>query len=176
MTQPEVIVRFPPSPTGYLHIGGARTAIFNWLFAQKTGGKMVLRIEDTDTERSSADLIQGILDGLNWLGITWDVGPYYQSQYIQEHIAAARKLLEQGHAYKCFCTPEELEKQREQAMKGKTSVLYDGACSRLTPAEIAAKEAAGLPHVIRLKIPRDRGAVVFNDLVYGTIEKKHEDL
>jgi glutamyl-tRNA synthetase len=176
MTQQEVIVRFPPSPTGYLHIGGARTAIFNWLFAQKTGGKMVLRIEDTDTERSSADMIQGIIDGLNWLGITWDVGPYYQSQYIQEHIAAARKLLELGHAYKCFCTPEELEKKREQALKGKTSVMYDGACSRLTPAEIATKEAAGLPYVIRLKIPRDHGAVIFHDLVYGTIEKKHEDL
>jgi glutamyl-tRNA synthetase len=176
MNQQEVIVRFPPSPTGYLHIGGARTAIFNWLYAQKTGGKLVLRIEDTDAERSSADMIQGIIDGLNWLGITWDVGPYYQSQYIQEHIAAARKLLELGHAYKCFCTPEELEKKREQGLKGKTSVLYDGACRSLTSQEIAAKEAAHLPYVIRLKVPRDGGAVVFHDLVYGTIEKKHEDL
>ncbi|MBW2491839.1 MAG: glutamate--tRNA ligase, partial [Deltaproteobacteria bacterium] len=100
----DVIVRFAPSPTGYLHIGGARTAIFNWLFAQKTGGKLILRIEDTDAERSTEESIKGIVDGLKWLGITWDEGPYFQSQFIREHLAASQKLLQSGHAYKCFCT------------------------------------------------------------------------
>ncbi len=100
----DVIVRFAPSPTGYLHIGGARTAIFNWLFAQKTGGKLILRIEDTDAQRSTEESIQGIVDGLKWLGITWDEGPYFQSQFIHEHLAASRKLLESGHAYMFFCT------------------------------------------------------------------------
>ena len=95
----EIIVRFAPSPTGYLHIGGARTAIYNWLFAKKTGGRLILRIEDTDTERSTEESIQGIVDGLKWLGVTWDEGPYFQSKYIQEHIAAAQRLLESGHAY-----------------------------------------------------------------------------
>jgi len=104
----EIIVRFAPSPTGYLHIGGARTAIFNWLFAQKTGGKLILRIEDTDAERSTEESIQGIIESLKWLGITWDEGPYFQSRFIKEHLAAARKLLESGHAYKWFCTKEEL--------------------------------------------------------------------
>ena len=102
----EVIVRFPPSPTGYLHIGSARTALFNWLFAQKTGGKLILRIEDTDVERSTEESIQGIIEGLKWLGITWDEGPYFQSRFINEHLEAAQKLLESGHAYKCFCTKE----------------------------------------------------------------------
>ncbi|MBW2193182.1 MAG: glutamate--tRNA ligase, partial [Deltaproteobacteria bacterium] len=102
----EVIVRFPPSPTGYLHIGGARTAIYNWLYAQKTGGKFILRIEDTDAERSSVESIQGIIESLEWLGITWDEGPYFQSRFINEHLGAARQLLDSGHAYKCFCTKE----------------------------------------------------------------------
>ena len=111
----EVRVRFPPSPTGYLHIGGARTAIYNWLFVQKTGGKLILRIEDTDAERSTEESIQGILDGLTWLGITWDEGPYSQSDYADEHRQAAEKLLVSGHGYKCFCTPELLERKREVA-------------------------------------------------------------
>ena len=104
----QVVVRFAPSPTGYLHIGGARTAIFNWLYAEKMGGKLVLRIEDTDVERSTEDSIKGIIEGLTWLGITWDEGPYFQSQFIEDHKAAAQKLLESGHAYRCFCTKEEL--------------------------------------------------------------------
>jgi len=106
---PNVVVRFPPSPTGYLHIGGARTAIFNWLFAQKTAGKFILRIEDTDIQRSTEASIQGILESLKWLGITWDEGPYFQSDFIKDHLAAAQKLVETGDAYKCFCTKDDIE-------------------------------------------------------------------
>jgi len=111
----KVRTRFPPSPTGYLHIGGARTAIFNWLFAQKTGGKLILRIEDTDAERSSEESLLGIIESLKWLGITWDEGPYFQSQFIKEHVAAAQQLVESGHAYKWFCTKERLDRKRKEA-------------------------------------------------------------
>jgi glutamyl-tRNA synthetase len=172
----EVIVRFAPSPTGYLHIGGARTAIFNWLFAQKTGGKLILRIEDTDAERSTEESIQGIINSLKWLGINWDEGPYFQSQFIREHQAAARKLLESGHAYKCFCEKEELERKRQAALKQKKDLKYDGTCRRLTPDQVAEKEAAGIPFTIRMKVPRGQGSVSFEDTVYGTIEYKYEDI
>ena len=137
----DVVVRFAPSPTGYLHIGGARTAIFNWLFAQKTGGKMILRIEDTDEERSSEDSIRGIIDGLKWMGIQWDEGPYFQSQFIQDHLAAAQKLLVSGHAYKCFCAKQLLDQKREEAREKKADLQYDGTCRKLKPKEIAEKEA-----------------------------------
>lgn len=172
----EVRLRFAPSPTGYLHIGGARTAIYNWLYAQKTGGKLILRIEDTDAERSTEESIQGIIDGLEWLGVTWDEGPYFQSQFGEEHRAAAQKLLESGRAYKCFCTREELEQKRERAREQKLDFSYDGTCRDLSPAEVAAKEAAGLPYTIRLRVPDGDGAVVFEDLVYGRIEKKYADI
>ncbi len=172
----DVIVRFPPSPTGYLHIGGARTAIFNWLFAQKTGGKLILRIEDTDAERSSEESIKGIIESLKWLGIAWDEGPYFQSQFVQEHVAAAHKLVKSGHAYKCFCTIEELEQKREEARKEKTPLQYDGACRNLAPEEIAKKEEAKIPYTIRLKVPRGEGSVIFEDIVYGFIEKRYEDI
>ena len=172
----EVIVRFAPSPTGYLHIGGARTAIFNWLFAQKTGGKLILRIEDTDAERSTEESIQGIINSLKWLGINWDEGPYFQSQFIHEHQAAAHKLLESGHAYKCFCTKEDLDRKRQAALKQKQDLKYDGTCRRLTPDQVAEKEAAGIPFTIRMKVPRSQGSVSFEDTVYGTIEYKYEDI
>lgn len=172
----DVIVRFPPSPSGYLHIGGARTAIFNWLFAQKTGGKFILRIEDTDAERSSEESIHGIIDGLKWLGITWDEGPYFQSRFIKEHVAAAHRLLESGYAYRCFCTKERLDQKREEALKKKASLLYDGACRRLTAGEIVEKEAAGAPYTIRFKVPRGEGFVGFSDIVYGIVEKRYEDI
>ena len=116
----EVRVRFPPSPTGYLHIGSARTALYNWLYAKKTGGKLVLRIEDTDAERSTQESIDGILDGMKWLGLDWDEGPYFQTQFDAEHKAAAQKLLESGDAYKCFCTKEELDVKREAAREAKS--------------------------------------------------------
>jgi glutamyl-tRNA synthetase len=175
MTQ-EVIVRFPPSPTGYLHIGGARTAIFNWLFAKKTGGKLILRIEDTDVERSTEESIKGIIESLKWLGITWDEGPYFQSHFIKEHQAAAHKLLETGHAYRCFCTKEKLDGKREEALKRKGSLHYDGTCRNLKPEEISEKEAAGIPYTIRLKVPQAEGSVCFEDIVYGFIEKKYKDI
>lgn len=172
----EVVVRFAPSPTGYLHIGGARTAIFNWLFAKKRGGKLILRIEDTDVERSSEDSIQGIIDSLKWLGVTWDEGPYFQSHFIADHLEAAQKLLESGDAYKCFCTKEDLEQRREMARRQKGSLQYDGTCRGLSPDEIAEKEASGKPFTVRLKVPRGEGAVRFNDIVYGGIEKRYDDL
>ena len=116
-------VRFAPSPTGYLHVGGARTALFNWLYARRHGGTFVLRIEDTDVERSSADMVTGILDGLRWLGLTWDEGPevggphapYFQAQRLDTYRDAARRLVDDGHAYACFCSAELLRQERERA-------------------------------------------------------------
>ncbi len=172
----EIRTRFPPSPTGYLHIGGARTAIFNWLFTQKMEGKLILRIEDTDEERYSEESIQGIIASLKWLGVTWDEGPYFQSQFIDEHVGAAQRLVESGHAYKCFCTKEVLEEKREEARKKKADLQYDGTCRNLTPGEIKDKEAAGVPYTIRLKVPRGEGFVSFEDIVYGIIEKRFEDI
>ncbi len=172
----KVRTRFPPSPTGYLHIGGARTAIFNWLFAQKTGGKLILRIEDTDVERSSEEAVQGIIESLKWLGITWDEGPYFQSQFINDHVVAARKLVTSGHAYKCFCGKEELDRKREEARKKRVHLQYDGTCRNMTLRKIRDKEAAGLPYTIRFKVPRGEGLVRFEDVVYGGIEKRYEDI
>ncbi len=173
----EVRVRFPPSPTGYLHIGGARTAIYNWLFARKHNGTLVLRIEDTDAERSTRESIEGIIDGLTWLGIDWDEGPYFQSEHADEHMAAAQRLLETGHAYKCFCTKEELEAKREAARAAKTGdYRYDKTCRRLTPEEVAAKEAAGQPYVVRFKVPEEPGGIRFHDVVYGDIERAYDDI
>ncbi|MDA8164450.1 MAG: glutamate--tRNA ligase [Desulfobacteraceae bacterium] len=172
----EVRVRFPPSPTGYLHIGGARTAIYNWLFARKHGGKLVLRIEDTDAERSTQESIQGIIDGLTWLGIDWDEGPYFQTAHAAEHVAAANRLLAESKAYKCFCTKEELEAKREAALAAKADYKYDRTCRCLTPEESAAKEAAGMPFVIRFKVPDRPGTVAFDDKVYGVVERAYADI
>ncbi len=172
----DVRVRFAPSPTGYLHIGGARTALYNWLFARKHKGAFILRIEDTDTERSTQSSIDEILDGMRWLGIDWDEGPYYQSERIGKHQEAARKLLETGHAYKCFCTREELEAKRENALKEKTDNKYDGTCRNLSAEELKKREEQGMPYVVRFKTPQTDGSVVFEDAVYGTIEKRYADI
>ena len=172
----EIRLRFPPSPTGYLHIGGARTAIYNWLYAKKHNGKLILRIEDTDVERSTKESIDGIIDGLNWLGITWDEGPYFQSDHLSEHIAAARKLISTGHAYKCFCTKEDLDAKRQTAVAAKMTYQYDRTCLNLSPEAIARKEAENIPHVIRFKVPDGGGSVVFEDKVYGRIEKAYADI
>ncbi len=171
----EVRVRFAPSPTGYLHIGGARTAIFNWLFAKKHNGTFILRIEDTDVERSTEESIKGILEGLEWLGLDWDEGPYYQSQFSEDHKAAARRLLRDGYAYKCFCTKEELDAKREEAKKAKRAFKYDRKCRNMSSEEIAEKEAQGIPYVIRFKVPEE-GTLAFEDAVYGRIEKKLSDI
>jgi len=172
----EVRLRFPPSPTGYLHIGGARTAIYNWLYARKHNGKLLLRIEDTDVERSTKESIDGIIDGLNWLGIDWDEGPYFQSDHIQEHIAAAHKMIATGHAYKCFCSKEELDAKRQTAVAAKITYQYDRTCLKLNSEEIAQKESANTPYVIRFKVPAGDGRVTFEDKVFGSIEKAYKDI
>ena len=168
-------VRFAPSPTGYLHVGGARTALFNWLFARRSGGVFVLRIEDTDLERSSDEMIAGILDGLRWLGLDWDEGPivggphapYLQSERLDRHRAMADRLLAQGSAYYCYCKPEELKAKREAAEAASGGWIYDRTCLRLTPDEAAARERAGLPRAVRVKMPE--GETKFDDLVHGPI-------
>lgn len=170
------VVRFAPSPTGYLHIGGARTAVFNWLWARKTGGKFILRIEDTDAERSTAASVDGILESLTWLGLNWDEGPHFQSRFIEDHLAAADRLFAAGRAYRCYCTSADLEKRRNAARSSGDSWQYDGTCRRLSSDEAAAREAAGQPYTLRLKVPRNAGAVVFEDAVYGRIEKKYADI
>jgi len=172
----QVRVRFPPSPSGYLHIGGARTAIYNWLFARKHRGKLILRIEDTDAERTTAEAIDGIIDSLEWLGIDWDDGPYFQSDHAEEHMDVARKLLATGHAYKCFCPVEELEAKRQAAMAAKQTYQYDRACLHLTGAEVEEKERQGVPHVIRFRVPERDGAVVFHDKVYGAMERRYSEI
>ena len=172
----DVRVRFPPSPTGYLHIGGARTALINWLFAKKHNGKLILRIEDTDTERSTQESIDGILEGLRWLDLQWDEGPYFQTEFANEHVQAAQNLLASGNAYKCFCTKEELDKKRELALAQKTTVGYDGTCRNLTPEQVAAKEQQGIPYVIRFKVPKREGVLVYHDKVLGTIERAYSEI
>ncbi len=172
----EVRVRFPPSPTGYLHIGGARTALYNWLFARQHQGKLVLRIEDTDEERSSQASIEGIIDGLDWLGLDWDEGPYFQSDHAADHLAAAQRLLAADRAYKCFCTKEELEAKREQALAEKRDPGYDGSCRHLSAEEVAAREAAGQPAVIRFKVPKREGLLFYDDEVLGCIERAYSEI
>ncbi len=141
------------SPTGYLHLGGACTALYNWLWAQKTGGVFILRIEDTDVERSSKESVQEILDGLSWLGLDWDEGPYFQTENLPKHVEAAQKLLTSGHAYRCFCTREELEAQRKEAEAKKIAFMYDGRCRNLSHSQIEEKLKKGLPYVIRFRVP-----------------------
>jgi len=168
-------VRFAPSPTGYLHVGGARTALFNWLFARRTGGVFVLRIEDTDVERSSTDMVEGILDGLRWLGLDWDegpnidgpYGPYFQSARLDRYRAMADRLVASGHAYYCYCTPEELKARRDAAEQSSGGWKYDRTCCGLTPDDIAARERDGVPRAIRFKVPE--GTMQFEDLVHGPI-------
>lgn len=172
----ETRLRFPPSPTGYLHIGGARTALYNWLYARQTGGKLILRIEDTDVGRSTQESIQGILEGLEWLGIDFDEGPYFQTDFERDHIAAAWKLLETGAAYKCFCAKEELDAKREAALTAKKQLGYDRTCRNLSADEIAEKEAAGIPFVIRFKVPDRTGTIGYEDKVLGRIESDYSEI
>jgi len=172
----ETRLRFPPSPTGYLHIGGARTALYNWLYVKKTGGKLILRIEDTDADRSTKESIDGIVEGLTWLGLDWDEGPYFQTDFNADHQAAAKRLVSEGKAYKCFCSKEELERKREAALAAKADVGYDGTCRNLSPAEIEAREQAGEAPVIRFKVPDRSGKIGYDDKVLGRIESDYKEI
>jgi len=173
----QVRVRFAPSPTGYLHLGGARTALYNWLWARKTGGVFILRIEDTDIERSTAESLQEILDGLTWLGLDWDEGPFLQTANLAKHVEAAEKLLESGHGYRCFCSKEELEAQRKEAEARKVAFMYDGRCRDLSGDQIAERLSRGMPFVVRFRVPRDvQSVVTFDDAVFGRVEKRGSDI
>ncbi len=167
-------VRFAPSPTGYLHVGGARTALFNWLYARHTGGTLVLRIEDTDRERSTESHTQVILDGLGWLGIGWDEGPLFQGEYGPRHREEAERLLAEGKAYRCFCTREELEAQRTRAEAAGGAFRYDRRCSRLSDGERAERERAGAPFTIRFLLEDDE--IAWEDAVHGRISFQGRDL
>lgn len=159
-------LRFAPSPTGTLHVGGARTALFNWLLARNCGGKFVLRIEDTDQARSTQESVQVILDGMKWLGLDWDEGPFYQSQRMENYKAVARELVERGKAYPCFCSKTVLDAKREVAVKGNQPFVYDGTCRDLAADEVARRIAAGDEHTIRFRV--DTGAATeFEDMVGG---------
>ena len=178
-----VRVRFAPSPTGYLHVGGARTALFNWVFARHHGGSFILRIEDTDRTRYVPDSLDDIMEGLRWLGLEWDegpvvggpYGPYFQSQRVELYQKYAQILLERGWAYKCYCSPERLEKLREEQRRRKQPPGYDRHCRFLSEEERAALEAEGRSYVIRLKVPLD-GTTSFQDIIHGKIEVKNVNL
>ncbi len=166
-----VRTRFAPSPTGLLHIGGVRTALFNYLFARHMGGEFLLRIEDTDRARSTQEAVQVILDGLEWLGLKADAPPVYQTTREARHVEVAMQLLEAGKAYRCYCTPEELTAMREQAMAEKRPPRYDGRWRERAPSEAPA----GIKPAIRLKAPRE-GEVVLNDLVQGEVRVKNAEI
>ena len=174
MTQNGPRLRFAPSPTGYLHVGGARTALFNWLYARKTGGTFILRIEDTDQARSTEAHTQVILDGLSWLGVTWDEGPYFQGAEGARHRADAMRLLESGRAYRCFCTKEELEAQRQSAPAGGDGFRYDRRCHRLDAETVARRVAAGDRFAVRFLMPDEE--IAWDDAVHGRISFHGKDL
>lgn len=177
MTKPRL--RFAPSPTGYLHIGGARTALFNWLYARRHGGSFVLRLEDTDQERSTTQSVQAILDGLKWLGIDWDegpevggsFGPYFQMQRLSLYREWAEKLIAQGQAYRCFCTREELEQRRGFFERQKLTYKYEGTCRERTSPPPGRTQS-----VVRFKMPGREGSALFTDKVLGRISKPYSDL
>jgi glutamyl-tRNA synthetase len=176
MVSKPVRVRFAPSPTGHMHLGSARTALYDYLFARRTGGKFVLRIEDTDLKRFVPGAEQEIMDGLRWLGIPYDegpdvggpYGPYRQTERMDIYHQHANILIEKGHAYPCFCSPERLEKMRQEQQQRKETPRYDGTCRQLSPDEAARKVAGGEKHVIRFKMP-ESGSTTAHDLLRGDI-------
>ena len=170
----EIRVRMAPSPSGFLHVGTARTTIYNWLFARHHKGKFILRIEDTDPSRSSQEMVGAILESLKWLGLDWDEGPYYQSQRTEFYEKYAQKLLEKGKAYFCFCTPQELEKKRKQAIASKVDWHYDRTCLKLSDAQKEERTKKGKPKAIRLLVPE--GETSFSDLVCGELKKDNKDI
>ena len=167
----QVVTRFAPSPTGFLHIGGARTALFNWLFARHHGGKFLLRIEDTDKVRSTKEAIDAILDGMSWLGLDWDGHEYYQSQFWARHAEVAHRLLERGHAYRCYMTQEELAEQREKAQAERRPFRIESPW-RSGGSPPPGQDAS---FVIRLKAPRE-GETVIEDRVQGRVAVQNAEL
>jgi glutamyl-tRNA synthetase len=167
-------VRFAPSPTGYLHVGGARTAIFNWLFARSQGGRFHLRIEDTDRQRSSDEMTREILNGLHWLGIDWDDEPLIQSSRIERHRDECLRLLAEGKAYWCYCSQEELESKRAAAEQAGGAFLYDRTCRALTAEDRAHNDAADRSRVLRFAVPDAR--ITFSDIVHDETSFSHEEL
>ena len=175
-------LRFAPSPTGFLHVGGARTALFNWLYARRHGGTFILRIEDTDAERSSVDMVTGILDSLRWLGLDWDEGPdtggphapYFQAARAPRHRRAAERLVSEGRAYFCYCRMEDLQAKRAAAEAAGSAWRYDRTCRALASADVAAREAAGTPRAVRFLMPD--GETTFVDKVHGPIKVSHATL
>ncbi|QZD92691.1 glutamate--tRNA ligase [Qipengyuania xiapuensis] len=170
-TGKEVVTRFAPSPTGFLHIGGARTALFNWLYARHHGGKALLRIEDTDRKRSTQEAIDKIIEGLDWLGLDFDEAPVFQSDRAARHAEVANQLLEAGHAYKCFATPDELEEMRAEQRANKQPMRYD----RRWRDREESEAPAGAPYVIRLKVPTE-GETVIDDEVQGKVTVKNAEI
>ena len=164
-----VRTRFAPSPTGMLHIGGARTALFAWLYARHCGGEFVLRIEDTDRERSTDEATQVILDGLSWLGLDWDQEPVFQTTRQAEHVIAVEQLLDEGHAYRCYCTKEELDEMREAQRAAGKKPMYDGRCRH------RSDRPAGQPFVVRFRSP-DEGETIVNDMVLGSVSFLNAEL
>lgn len=164
------VTRFAPSPTGYLHIGGARTALFNWLYARRTGGKFLLRIEDTDKERSTPESAQAILEGLSWLGMTWDEGPFFQTERMELYRREAERLLAEGKAYRCACTPAELEERRVSARGRGEKPRYDRRCR-----DRSVDDATGKPWVLRFRAPLS-GTTVVRDLLRGEIAYDNDEL
>ncbi|MCK5147431.1 glutamate--tRNA ligase [bacterium] len=167
-------VRFAPSPTGWLHIGGARTALFNWLFARHNDGKFLLRVEDTDRERSNAEMTQGILDSLRWLGLDWDEEIVYQSKGINRHKAIVQNLIDNNKAYRCFCSTDELKEKREAAEKSGGAYLYDGLCRDLSKETIAQKIDENIPYTIRFRMPE--GSTEFDDTVRNNVCVQNREL
>jgi glutamyl-tRNA synthetase len=167
----QVVTRFAPSPTGFLHIGGARTALFNWLYARKHGGRFLLRIEDTDRERSTQAAIDAIIDGMTWLGLDWDDDIVYQSARAARHAEVAQELLAKGMAYRCYATAQELDEMREKAKAEKRPWRYDGRWRDRDPSEAPA----GAPYVVRIKAPQD-GETVVDDAVQGRVVFQNKDL
>ena len=174
-------VRFAPSPTGLLHVGNARTALFNWLLARGRGGTLILRIEDTDVERSTRESEEGILEDLRWLGLDWDEGPdvggphgpYRQSERLDLYRSYASELIQHGHAYYCFCSTQQLEADRRAALEAGRPPQYSGRCRDLPPPDVAERRALGHPAVVRFRVPQGR-TVTFQDLVRGTVQFETE--
>ena len=176
-------VRFAPSPTGHLHLGGLRTALFDWLWARKTGGQFILRIEDTDRKRFEPESLDSLIRGLRWLGLDWDEGPdiggpfapYVQSQRQGIYFEKAQELIDRGHAYRCFCTPERLASLRDEQRRAGHGTGYDRLCRKLSDEERGQREDEGIPSVIRFAVPLD-GVTTFNDLVRGDIRVENKQL